>query len=287
MESQIKTLISNLAFSISPLIHGDEASATESSNLEDFNIEPIDSTKRKKALEKMRTVTIVITGHDEGDTIYRALNSAEINARLARDFVKSQIVIVLDKADQRTIEVGQEIIQSERARVVTHDFGDLSMSRNAAINEARSAFILFLDADDVWSENFLLKGVESLQASNSRIVLPEELRFLGKNLFGSFLVKRKLRIFSPPKRFRKLLTRNWLPATFLAYRDVFEKFPFIPNDYEHKWGFEDWNFHLRIAIAEVPVSTAQDTYLEIYQRPGSLGRISRKKGLDMNPRLRP
>lgn len=234
----------------------------------------------------MRTVTIVITCHDEGEIIDRALNSAESNARLASHLLDAQIIITLDKADERSKEVVQEISQSERARVVNYDFGDLSMSRNAAMNETQSDLILFLDADDVWSENFLLKGVESLNDNNSRIVLPEELRFVGKNLFGSFLVKRKLRIFAPPKRFRKLLTRNWLPATFLAYRDIFEKFPFIPNDYERKWGFEDWNLHLRIAIAEVPVSTAQDTYLEIYQRPGSLGRISRKKGLDMNPRLR-
>lgn len=238
-------------------------------------------------LDNMRTVTIVITAHQEGQLIYRALDSAERNDRMASKQVQSELLLTLDRPNEESLQIGQIISNSGRARVSIKDFGDLSLSRNAAIRESNSDLVLFLDADDVWSDDFLKEGIASLDSTGSKIAIPEELRLIGENIFGSFLLRRKMKLYSHSKRFRKLLTRNWLPATFLAYRSVFVDFPFFPNDYQRKWGFEDWNFHLRISIAEIPICTVRDTYLEIYQRPGSYGRVSRNRGLDMNPRLRP
>ena len=78
-----------------------------------------------------------------------------IESVLKQSFENFEVLIVEDCSTDTSLEV-ISTIKSEKVKVIQHDCNKgLSASRNTGIKNANSNYVAFLDADDVWKENFL------------------------------------------------------------------------------------------------------------------------------------
>lgn len=115
-------------------------------------------------------MSLVLNCHREGSLIASAFRSLEAAAyQLMRIEIPVEVILCVDKPDKLTIEVAE--ILKERShfpiRLFKLDFGDLSDSRNHAVKVAFHQWIAFLDADDLWSINWLEQAYLFLQTSDN------------------------------------------------------------------------------------------------------------------------
>lgn len=95
--------------------------------------------------------TVVIAAHNEEALVGAAVRSVQMQTR--RDW---EAVVVDDGSTDRTAErVSAIAAEDSRIRLVTHENRGLSAARNTGIELARSEFVSFLDADDLWLPRYL------------------------------------------------------------------------------------------------------------------------------------
>jgi teichuronic acid biosynthesis glycosyltransferase TuaG len=119
-----------------------------------------------------------------------AYNSAEFIAEtlesvFAQTFQDCEIIVSNDGSpDTKDFEA---IIASFSDKIVylKHENIGAGAARNTAIEHSRGEFIAFLDADDVWSPEFLASQIEFLEKSDFDMVYADAL------LFGKSLAKEK------------------------------------------------------------------------------------------------
>lgn len=96
--------------------------------------------------------SVVIPLYNKENFIAETLNSV-----LAQTFTDFEVIVVDDVSTDDSISVVEKI-KDERIRIIRHEKNKgLSASRNTGIKNADSEMIAFLDADDLWKEEFLEK----------------------------------------------------------------------------------------------------------------------------------
>ena len=102
----------------------------------------------------MTGVSVVITAHREGVLAGPSLASAfEAADALVRGGGRAEVVAVLDRPDAMTRAVFEGV--SRDLKIYEADFGEPGLARNLGVARSRHDFIAFLDADDLWSSNWL------------------------------------------------------------------------------------------------------------------------------------
>ena len=201
----------------------------------------------------MIDITAVITGHREGllaGPALRSLYAAVAHARAAGKTVEA--LAVLDSPDNVTSAVfaGQP---ADQIRVVLNGGGDPALTRGRGVQEACGAHVAFLDADDLWSENWLTAAHDFVRHSAQPVVAHSEMNVV----FGTM---RAIwwHADSEAAGFDADFQRvgNYWDAMCLARRDVFLAHPFRKNDIQAGYGHEDWHWNnvtLAAGIAHRPV----------------------------------
>lgn len=99
-------------------------------------------------------LSVIITAHDEGLlahktmlSILRALEISRVN--------KYEIIVHIDCGTDDTIKYFQRYVDDKHFKIIQNCFGDLGESRNAAVKVARGKYVLFRDADDLVSNNYV------------------------------------------------------------------------------------------------------------------------------------
>lgn len=96
--------------------------------------------------------SVIIPLYNKENYIQEALKSI-----LNQDFQDFEIIIVNDCSTDKSVEKAEEI-NSEKIRFIHHEQNKgLSASRNTGIRNAKSQYVVFLDADDIWKPQFLQK----------------------------------------------------------------------------------------------------------------------------------
>ncbi|HIB36096.1 glycosyltransferase family 2 protein [Mesonia sp.] len=81
--------------------------------------------------------------------------SATIESVLHQSFQEFEVLVINDCSTDQSLKVIQQI-NDDRVKVIQHRKNSgLSASRNTGIKAARGKIITFLDADDLWKEDFL------------------------------------------------------------------------------------------------------------------------------------
>jgi len=119
-------------------------------------------------------ISVVIPSHHEGrlahltmKSVFRAIEHAE------RHGIKTEIVIVLDNADEQT-ELYFQKYQFENIRQYKVSFGDLGLSRNYGVKVSNAKYIAFIDSDDLFGEAWLTKAyLEAEKSSEMSIFHPQ------------------------------------------------------------------------------------------------------------------
>ena len=100
----------------------------------------------------MAYFTVIIPLYNKENHIEETLKSV-----LNQTFQDFEVIIVEDCSTDNSKQKAEAII-SEKIRIIQHEANKgLSASRNTGIHNADSDFLAFLDADDIWHEEFLEK----------------------------------------------------------------------------------------------------------------------------------
>ena len=109
---------------------------------------------------RLPKVTVVMPAHNMERYVERALRSA-----IDQTYPNLDVLVVNDGSTDRTAEIVERFARSHsRVRMVTSANGGVAAARNLGLELADSAYVAFLDADDLWAPRKIEKQVAALAA---------------------------------------------------------------------------------------------------------------------------
>lgn len=91
-------------------------------------------------------ISIVLPVHNAAATV-----DATIRSILDQTFPSFELIVIDDgSSDDSLIRLLQHAGSDERIRLIARDNGGVSSARNLGVEQAKSALIAFIDADDIW-----------------------------------------------------------------------------------------------------------------------------------------
>lgn len=190
---------------------------------------------------KRPTITAVLNAHREGLIAKPSLESLKRSVLKARDHgFATAILVILDRSDQLT----RNVVESQNKgdfRVIETDFGDPGEARNFAVEEAKSNYVGFLDADDLWGSNWLCDAAYIAETRNEPIIWhPEVCIYFGaaKHIFCH--VDMEDVAFRPTG----LAIENYWTALSFASKEIYADNPYPTTDLNAGFGFEDWSWNM-------------------------------------------
>jgi glycosyltransferase involved in cell wall biosynthesis len=205
-------------------------------------------------------ISVLVTVHNEGSLLYRTLRCLQRCIDFTRASGRTvETTIVIDRATSpRLLEIAREWQkESERTQIQEVDYGCLARSRNHGVRESSGQFMAFLDGDDMFCRDWLVKAHEVCSANPKSIAHPEITYYFPRDRVG---MRR-----TDMSHYQELLEYNLWQALAMAHRSVYEQVPY-QSDTED-FGYEDWLWNCEtISAGFVHVNVAQ-TLMAIRQKP--------------------
>lgn len=128
-------------------------------------------------------VSVVLPTYNRAHTIRRAVDSAL--GQTYRDF---EILVIDDGSADDTASLLRPYAERASIRYLTQPHTNAAAARNRGVRESRGAYIAFLDSDDEWLPDKLLKQVAVLEAADRGvgIVYCDMLRVAARGRVRSF-----------------------------------------------------------------------------------------------------
>lgn len=214
----------------------------------------------------MTDVSVILTAHREGVLAGPTVRSAREAMHYAEEELglAIEVVLVLDRSDETT----ETLLRNgfpEASRIVVADEGDPGQSRNRGVEVAKGTCVTFLDADDLWSCNWL---VEAWKLVSER---PDVIAHSAFNItFGNertiwWHVDQEGPFFDE----KYLKWANFWDAMSFARREVYEQHLFKENDLNLGFGHEDWHWNTLTFAAGLVHKPAMQTIHFKRRRKGS------------------
>lgn len=110
-------------------------------------------------------ISAVIPTFNREKTVGRAIESA-----LAQEFPVSEIIVVDDDGSK---DGTRKIVESYgvKCRYICQENAGVSAARNRGVREAGHDWIVFLDSDDYWFPQHLLRLADAVEATNGEAAL--------------------------------------------------------------------------------------------------------------------
>ena len=214
----------------------------------------------------MADLTVALTMHGEtvvtGPTL-RAGEAAIAAAQAAGHRVER--IIGLDRPTPETLAyVDQPAFAGWRKELL--DCGDLGLARNGLAKLASAPVLAWLDADDLVSENWLLRGMAAMGPDHSRILHPE--------LNWFFDAARSILVNPDPTGplYDPLYWRvgNYWDSMVMTPRQAVLDVPYLGRDRARGLGFEDWCWNVQTLEAGWDHGVVRDTIIFKRRRDSSL-----------------
>jgi hypothetical protein len=215
-------------------------------------------------------LTVVVTVHDEtvvsGPTM-RAADQAVAEAR-ARGLVV-QTVIALDRATEATTAYFHQP-QFDHWEHWVVEAGDLGRARNEIVPRTEGRHIAFLDADDLFSQNWLAEGVGALDeaaARGQRAIAHPELNvvFDGQKTV-QLSIDQRSPLFTP----HYLYVRHYYDSLCLAPREAHLEHPYVIRDVPNGLSYQDFQWTIETMAAGWLHVVVRDTIIFKRRRDFSL-----------------
>lgn len=187
-------------------------------------------------------LTLVVTAHDETVVSGPTMASADKAVAAARSAGYTvQTVIALDRASEATTEYFHQEAFAHWERWTMHE-GDLGRVRNAIVPRTEGRHVAFLDADDLFSENWLAKGLDQLEGARERgervIAHPEVIITFDGGVGIHQNVEQASPLFTP----YYFYMRNYYDSLCLSPRQAHVDIPYVHRDIANGLSWQDWQF---------------------------------------------
>jgi hypothetical protein len=205
-------------------------------------------------------LTVIVTAHNETAVCGPTMRAADlaVGAARARGFTV-QTVIGLDAPLPVTLVYFQQPHFDHWERRVL-DERDLGMVRNALVRGCDSRYVAFLDADDLFSENWLAEGVAALDAAAAR----------GEHAIGESAVLLNIDQSSPLFTPYYLYFRHYYDSLKMAPLEAHLEMPYVPRDVVNGLSYQDFHFTIETLDAGWRHLVVRDTIIFKRRRDQSL-----------------
>lgn len=182
-------------------------------------------------------LTCIITGHHEGRVAVPSLTSFEKAIVFAEAAgYKVERLYFLDRPNDITESIFKQAI-SRKKNLHVVDFGDQGHVRNQAVGLAKGKYCAFLDADDLWSEDWLVQALEFLaDTPDTHIAHPAYNYFFEQQATIFTHVDQE----SPEFTLDLLRVANYWDALCVCPTAIYLEHPFYMRDVANGWAYEDW-----------------------------------------------
>lgn len=204
-------------------------------------------------------ISVIITAHNEGIISYYALKSALRAIEQAQQVgISCELLILLDCADQETLNVFSQHKSNDMIKVFTVSFSDSSQSKNFGVLKAKGKYITFLRANDLMSQNWLKYSFNLLEEFGGQAVAHPTLEIN----FGRYCSIEENFATSKLMDFA-LLSGNAYSDVCLAQKNIFSKFPYVSED---EFTDPDWEFNANITKSKILHVITKETVVYHYKR---------------------
>jgi glycosyltransferase involved in cell wall biosynthesis len=214
-------------------------------------------------------VSVIINAHREGLLAHRSVRSAIRAAEYAREQgVTVELIAVLDTSDEATLAYFQSQA-AHFARLEPVDVDDLGRARNHGASCAAGRYLCFLDADDLFSQNWIAAAYQFAEAHpHDKLALHPELNlYFGDGLMLMPHADSTAPNFNP----LSLIQYNYWTALVFISKALFEQHPYTTTDLQRCFGYEDWHFNCETLAAGIQHRPVPGTVHFIRRKPeGSL-----------------
>ncbi|MDD2388677.1 MAG: glycosyltransferase [Desulfobacterales bacterium] len=214
---------------------------------------------------KTPKVSVIIPTYNRARLLEEAIDSV-----LSQTFTGYELIVVDDGSTDDTGEVLASC--EDRIRVIRQNNQGVSSARNAGIASASGDLITFLDSDDLWLPDKLIRQVEFFQQTPDALICQTE----------EIWIRNGIRV-NPKKRHRKrsgMIFEPSLklclvsPSAVMIRRSLFDKVGIFDEDLP---ACEDYDLWLRISC-RYPVYLIDEPL--IVKRGGHQDQLSKAPGLD-------
>jgi glycosyltransferase involved in cell wall biosynthesis len=222
-------------------------------------------------------LSVIVTVHSEtvvGGPTMRAADAAIEAAKVAGFSV--QRLIALDSPTAGTARYFNQPAFDHWERVALTQ-GDLGRARNEVVKDhARGSAIAFLDADDLFSQNWLAEGMNRLRAAEARgerMIVHPELNWL---FDGAQSVYWNPEQDDPLWTPYYLYVMNYYDSLCLTPRAAHLELPYVHRDIPNGLSFQDWQFSIETTQAGWRHGVARDTI--IFKRRRDVSLVTESQG---------
>lgn len=184
-------------------------------------------------------ITAVLNVHREGLLAHSSLQSiVQARESAAAAGVRVEILIAADCPDtemRNYLTIAPEL----GARVLDLRVDDLGLARNAAVEAGSGRFFAFLDGDDLWCRDWLIKAYRCARAAPEHTIWhPEANLYFGAGEQPYWMMHHD--IDTALGDWVLLGLRNHWTSLSFAAREIYQRVPYRETNLNTGFGYEDW-----------------------------------------------
>ena len=220
-------------------------------------------------------ISVIVTAHYETVVTGMTMISANASVKAAeRAGYTVEKIIILDAATEGTRSCLNNPAYSDW-NVIEITERDLGRARNRAVRMAHGKYIAFLDADDLFSENWLSESAAVLDqaaAAGEQVIVHPEINWIfdGDQALVA-VTPQDSPIFSPVLFYFD----NYYDSLCMAPRQVHLDLPYVSRDIPNGLSYQDYQFAVETIAAGWEHRTATNTIIFKRRRDSSLVTESR------------
>ncbi|MBR2708893.1 glycosyltransferase [Candidatus Saccharibacteria bacterium] len=209
-------------------------------------------------------ISVIVTAHKEGFLSHKTMMSIlAALEEVKNEGMGFEIIIHIDNGSEQTRNYFSRYKGKEGFRILENKFGDLGLSRNFAIGEARGNYVGVIDADDLVSKNWFISAIKTIEKSGGRVVAHPNYS-LAFGLDQRYVLWEQKDSDGGSRDIRLLCGVNRWVSACVAKKEIFEKCPYSAT--RDGYGNEDWWFNTETESMGIRHVAAKETTLFYRQK---------------------